>query len=239
MDFQIPVTDRKNNNHTNKTQKTNQKSLKEEATQLLEGALSEAHTIIENSKKEATEIILKAQEKKDKIKNQAFSEGYEQGYKKGLEEARKEQEKKWNIHMDDIKKIRYEIKKENETYKKSLEKECIKLSIKIAEKVLGRKIEEDGEYFIDLVKKGIEKAGEERNVSIRVSELDYEKVYPMIMNHQDDIRGITVIKDPFLCIGDCIIDGPNFEIDSSLRTQINNISTTLKELGVVDNDDIF
>ena len=51
MDFQIPVTDRKNNNHTNKTQKTNQKSLKEEATQLLEGALSEAHTIIENSKR--------------------------------------------------------------------------------------------------------------------------------------------------------------------------------------------
>ena len=42
-----------------------------------------------------------------------------------------------------------------------------------------------------------------------------------------------------LGIGDCIIDGPNFEIDSSLRTQINNISTTLKELGVVDNDDIF
>ncbi|MDD4570058.1 MAG: FliH/SctL family protein [Tepidanaerobacteraceae bacterium] len=235
MDYQIPFV-RKNDRLTNEVENIRPEPYKEEATQLIEEALSKARDIIKHSKDEAVEIILKTQEEKHEIEKKAFHDGYENGYKRGIEVARKEQETIWNKYIKELNQTRLEIVNENNIFKEYLEKECMKLSLKVAEKILGKKIEEDGNYLLELIKKGMGKIGNEKNVLIRVSEDDYERVNEIISGYKNNTQTITLTKDPFLCDGDCILEGPYFEVDASIRTQLENISSTLKELEVIDDE---
>ena len=197
-----------------KAELTRRRFYEDETKQLLEEALVKTRDIIEKSKKEAAELISKAQAEKQKIEKEAF----DKGYKSGIEAARKQQEEIWNKHIRELNKTRQEINKQNSIFKKHLEKECLKLSFAIAEKIMGKMIQDDGSYFLSLISKGMEKAGEEKDVLIRVSEADFEKVNPLISKSKTGTKNITLLKDPYLSPGDCIIAGPHFEIDAGIRT---------------------
>lgn len=97
-------------------------------------------------------------------------------------------------------------------------------------------VQDDGNYFLGLIRKSMEKAGEEKDILIRVSEADFERVNPLILELGNGTQKITLIKDPFLYPGDCIIEGPHFEIDAGIRTQIKNIALTLRKLEVIDDE---
>ncbi|HHY70516.1 MAG TPA: flagellar assembly protein FliH, partial [Thermoanaerobacterales bacterium] len=222
-----PLTIKKNNEKLlNKVELTRRRFYEDEAKQLLEEALVKTREIIEKSKDEAAQLISKAQAEKQKIEKEAF----DKGYKSGVEEATKQQEVVWNEYIRELNKTRQEIKKQNIVFKKHLEKECLKLSLTIAEKILCKAVQDDGNYFLGLIRKSMEKAGEEKDILIRVSEADFERVNPLILELGNGTQKITLIKDPFLYPGDCIIEGPHFEIDAGIRTQIKNIALTLRKL---------
>jgi len=205
------------------------KFIEDESKQLLDEAVNKAREIIEKSKGEARKIISKAQAEKQKIEKDAF----EKGYKSGVEAGKKEQEVRWNEYIKELYKTKQEINKQNIVYKQYLEKECLKLSLAIAEKILGKTIQVDGEYFLELIKKGIKEAGEEKEALVRISEADYDKVSPIVSKLKNGQNSITLLKDPVLSSGDCIITGPNYEIDAGIHTQIENIAETLRELEVI------
>lgn len=230
------LTTKKNNKENNKeiisrSDLTYEKLYDDKVKQLLDEAFSKAREIIEESKTEAAELISKANAEKEKIEKDAFDKGYNEG----IETAIKDQQVKWNGYVKELTQTIQELNQQNDSYREYLEKECLKLSLAVAEKVLCKKIQEnDNTYFLDLIRKGMEKAGEEKNVLIRVSENDFERVKHMIVDLKDELKKITIIKDPFLSSGDCIIEGPHFEIDAGVRTQIENIRLALRELEVID-----
>ncbi|NLZ53276.1 MAG: flagellar assembly protein FliH [Thermoanaerobacteraceae bacterium] len=192
-------------------------------------AVSKSREIIEKSKAEARELISKAKAQKQKIEEDAFNKGYNSGFEAG----KKEQEAIWKEYIREVNKVKQEIKNQNAVYMQHLEKECFRLSIAIAEKILGKTLELDGKYFLELIKKGIEDAGEEKDALIRISEADYEKVCPLVSELKNGQNSIALIKDPTLTSGDCIITGPNYEIDVGIHTQIENIAEALRELEVI------
>lgn len=216
----------------NKAELTRRRFYEDEAKQLLEEALAKTREIIDKSKDEAAGLISKAQAEQQKIEQDAF----DKGYKDGVEAAKKEQEVIWNEYIKELNNARQDIDKQNSIFKEHLEKECLKLSLAIAEKILGKTIQDDGNYFLDLIKKAMEKAGEEKKALIRVSEADFERVNPIISELKNVTNQITLIKDPTLSLGDCIIEGPHYEIDAGIRTQIENIALTLRELEVIDDE---
>ncbi len=206
------------------------KIYEDEASQLLEEAISKAREIIEDAKAQAAEIISKAEKQKEDIENKAFNKGYSEG----LKAAMKDQQEKWNEYTENFKESLQNVLTKNESYKKHLEKECIKLSLMVAEKILQQKIEEpNNEYLVNLVRNSLKKLGEEKGAIIRVSESDYDKVHELALAGDNNLRQITVIKDPFLSCGDCIIESPSGQIDAGIHTQIENIRLSLKELGVI------
>ena len=201
---------------------------------LLDDAVKSAREVIVKAKNEASHIISKAQDERQRIEEEASAKGYDEGYEKGLELGEKEQQTVWQTHLEEFYRLRREVSVQREQFKKHLEQECLKLSIHIAEKILGSKIEENDKCFLDLIAQGLEKAGEERNVLIRVSQGDYEKVEDTLgSTHLKGVSEVNVIKDPLLAPGDCIIEGPHFEIDAGIHTQIQNITTALRELDVI------
>lgn len=227
---------KKNNKEYNKeiingSDLTYEKLYDDKAKQLLDEAFLKAREIIEKSKAEAAELISRAHAEKEKIEKDA----YDKGYMEGIETALKDQQVKWNEHVKELTQTLQELNQQNNLYRKYLEKECLKLSLAVAEKVLCKKIQEnDNAYFLDLIRNGMEKAGEEKNILIRVSENDFERVKLMISDLKDELKKTTIIKDPFLSSGDCIIEGPHFEIDAGVHTQIENIRLALRELEVID-----
>lgn len=204
------------------------KFFEDEANRLLAEAAAKAREIIEKSKEEAENIIAKAQAEKEKIEKTAF----DKGYKDGFEAGKKEQEEIWNKYLIELGKTKQELKNQNAVFKEQLEKDCLKLSLAIAEKILGKSIEIDSDYFIGLIKRGLKEAGEEREALIRISEGDFDKVSSLISKLKGN-HSITLLKDPTLSSGDCIITGPNYEIDAGIRNQINNIAETLRKLEVI------
>jgi flagellar assembly protein FliH len=212
------------------------RTYEEEANLLLEDALSRARKITSSANDETLKIILEAQSKKKEIEKEAFEKGYKDGFEQGLTDCRKEQEALWSKHMLELQHIKNEIEKHNINFKSYLEKECFKLSLHIAEKILGEKIEIDGTNFMTLIKKGLEEAGDEKNILIRVSEADLDRIAPHVSTLNNITKDITWIKDPFLNSGDCIIEGPHFEIDAGIRTQIEHVASVMRELEVIDNE---
>lgn len=204
------------------------KFFEEEGNRLLNEAAAKAREIVEKSKEEAQKIIAMAQTDKENIEKEAFDKGYSDGFEAG----KKEQELLWNKYLIELDKTKQELKKQNAVFREHLEKECIRLSLAIAEKILGKAIETDIEYFIDLIKKGLEEAGEDKEALIRISEEDYDRVSTLISKLKGQ-HSITLLKDPTLSSGDCVIVGPNYEINSGIRTQIENVAEALRKLEVI------
>lgn len=214
------------------------KQYEDEARHLIDDAIKRAKESIDNAKEEADKIINEAKQEKQNIEKTAFDKGYEEGYKSGQEQGAREQQTIWQEHLQDFHRLRLELHSQNEKFKKYLEKECLNLSIHIAEKILQRKIEEDGLYFVDLIRAGLKKTGDVRDILIRVSEMDFNKVEKSggFSELETATRRINFLKDPLLESGDCIIEGPHFEIDAGIRTQVEEIATVLKELDVIENE---
>ena len=213
----------------NKTELSCYKFFEDESKQLLDEAVIKAREIIEKAKAQVTEIISKAEAEKEEIEKAAFDKGYEAGFEAG----RKEQETIWGKHLLELNKAVQEIQQQNMIFRSHLEKECLKLSIAVAEKILGKAIELDNEYLLELIKKGLQEVGGAKEALIRIAESDYDKVAPLVSELKSWQNSITLLKDPMLSSGDCIITGPNFEIDAGIHTQIENIAETLKELEVI------
>jgi len=211
------------------------KLYEDRANLLLDEAVESAQQLIEEAKKEAAHILDNARNEEQEIEKEAFEKGYKEGYAKGEESGNKAQQALWEEYLKDFHRLKLEVQTQKEEFKEHYQKECLKLSVHIAEKILHKKIQEDGAYFLDLIKNALGKAGEEKDIIIRISPKDFERVEDKL-DSDEGLRKINLLKDPLLNTGDCIIEGPHFEIDAGIKTQIQNINVALKELDVIDDE---
>lgn len=202
---------------------------------LMEDAVARARDTLSRAKAEAEKIVAEAHDQKQKIEEQAFEKGYKEGFEKGRQEARQQYGLLWEEHLSQFSMLRKQLLDQNKMYLDYLEKEALKLALFISEKILCQKIEVEPECYVKMIKKALEKVVEDK-VFIRLSEQDYEKVTTMedLSNLINGQGKINLIKDPLLSSGDCIIYSDYFKIDAGIHTQLENIRSTLKEIGVIE-----
>lgn len=205
---------------------------------LTEDALKMANSTIESAKKEAEKIIQEAVNAKAEIEQEAFDKGFKDGYSKGAEKAQERHENEWRDALTQFYQLREDLTEQNDQYKIYLEQECLKLSFYVAEKILGREIEIDSESILRLIEQGMEKVGEEKDILLRVSEADYDKIdlAAILPRLKSGVKKINILKDPTLSAGDLIIDCDYFEIDAGIRTRVENIISELIELDILKDD---
>ncbi|WP_422445833.1 FliH/SctL family protein [Thermoanaerobacterium sp. DL9XJH110] len=211
---------------------------REYEAQLMEGAVQRAQEIVAEAKKEAERVISNALADKERIEKEAYERGYEEGYRKGLELSRKENEALWADKLSQFNKLRQELTEQNREFRNYLEREAVKLALFVAEKVIGQKVETDLDSLVGLVKQGLQKAGEERDIVIRLCDSDFERISMLkkdLYRLKPGVKKINLIRDPTLTPGDCIIESDYFEIDAGIHAQVENIRQVLKEMDVIDN----
>jgi flagellar assembly protein FliH len=233
--FRTDINNRIDENKLDTVRATRSRFYEDGMKLLMEDAMARAQETLSRAKIEAEKIVADANGQKQEIEKQAFEKGYNDGFERGKQAAQQQYRVLWEEHLSQFILLRKQLLEQNKIYLDYLEKETLKIALYISEKILCQKIEVEPGCYLNIIKKALEKVGEDR-VFIRLPEQDYEKVIALedLSKIKNGISKINFIKDPLLSSGECIIYSDYFQMDAGIHTQVENIRSKLKEIGVIE-----
>lgn len=178
--------------------------------------------IIEDANNEAKRIIEESYETIEKLKKQEIKNAYEYGFGKGYEEARSETK----AIIEEAKNIRDSLESRKNYLLKEAEDEVVQIILNISRKVIGDELQQNRDIIISQIKLALEKCTYKNKVTIKVSSEDYPNVLVnkgVIESLVEGISEIEIIEDKFLSKGDCIVDTPAGEVNSSIELQLKQL----------------
>jgi type III secretion protein L len=174
-------------------------------------ALDSAEKIIQEAKNKAEEILEKARQTKEEMLAKAQEEGYEQG-------------------LAELNETILKFKSEYGQILSNSEKDLLQLSLKIAERIIGRALDMQPELLLDIIHNALQSIKYQREIRIRVNpeHLPYLKenkmqLYAML----GESKEIEIVEDPLVEGDGCIIDTEIGTIDARLETQLRVIEKFL------------
>lgn len=93
-------------------------------------------------------------------------------------------------------------------------------------KIIGNEIQQNKDIIISQIKIALEKCTYRDKVAIKVSSEDYPNVLVkkhIIESLVEGISELEIIEDKFLKKGDCIVDTPSGEVNSSIELQLEQL----------------
>jgi type III secretion protein L len=173
----------------------------------------EAHGIIEAAEQQAQALLEEAARRKD----DALEIGRRQGYREGLAE--------WD-------EVRREILRDRESLDAKYETQMVRLSVKIAEKIIGEELRTRPETIVSIVQECLVGIRNAQNLTIRVSSGEREEVLRQVevLNREVGLRNIQVIADQCVSPGGCIVESERGIIDARLETQLGRLQEILMRI---------
>lgn len=213
---------------------------KNQAFEIFKAKQNEVHIMSEQAKVDASRIIQDANAEKEKIQSEsesikeaAYKEGYAKGYDEGFEKSFADGNNDLIKLNEKLKKILAEtINKRNEIID-TAEAQLIEVAILIAKRVVKMLTEKDKGIVIRNIQEALRRIKGRTKITIRVNIDDLEisarhkdEFYQML----DKIEGVTVLEDPNVDVGGCMIETDFGDIDARINTQLNEIETAIKEV---------
>ncbi|WP_295295984.1 flagellar assembly protein FliH [uncultured Brachyspira sp.] len=213
---------------------------KNQAFEIFKAKQNEVHIMSEQAKVDASRIIQDANAEKERIqsesesiKDAAYKEGYAKGYDEGFEKSFADGNNDLIKLNEKLKKILAEtINKRNEIID-TAEAQLIEVAILIAKRVVKMLTEKDKGIVIRNIQEALRRIKGRTKITIRVNIDDLEisarhkdEFYQML----DKIEGVTVLEDPNVDVGGCMIETDFGDIDARINTQLNEIETAIKEV---------
>lgn len=196
------------------------------AEKILERAREEAARIIKEANDDA-ELILNRMEAEamgaiEELREQVREEAYNAGYEQGITETESIKEDARLVYANAV--------REKEETLASLESDVVDLITDILDKLLTDSINISPEVILYLVRKGFSESNLTGDVTIHVSDDDYETVLEnkdLLAQYADAGSKIDILKDFSLKKSDCIIETPFGAIDCSLDQQYASLRKNL------------
>jgi type III secretion protein L len=173
-------------------------------------ANDEARQIIEKAQTYADELRLDVETEAELLRENA----YQEGKGKALLEMTK--------NLIDSREIRDKTLSETEH-------DILSLSVKLAEKIIGREIKTDRATIVDIVSNALRNAKRQDKLTIRVSQTDYSTVQEKFVELSQSSRTsyVDIVPDPRVTLGGCIIESEVGTIDARLETQLRVLEKAL------------
>ena len=203
----------------------NVEQAKEELKQLEE----QKATMLSNVQEEIDRARENWEIEKAALMETAQKAGYEAGFQTGKEASMKEYEAEIAEanHIVDLVKV---------DYQKTLEQTedvIIDIAIHTAEKILGEKLNEAPERFLELVRLALKEINDQSVVSIYLHPANYETVLVQkaeLKRMLEKDTKLSLYMNDELQEGSCLIEHPFGQIDASIDTQLEAIRNALREL---------
>ena len=176
-------------------------------------AQSDANEIVSDARQEAQSVLLAA-EAKLKAANEFYESERKRGYAEGEGKA-----------LAQVTEQLLAIKKLKEDFFAQAEPELIRLSLAIAEKVLGRMVHEHPEAVQQVVRQSLERSLGDR-ITVRVNPLDYKNLQEQQASFKDALdrsKRLLLKEDESIAQGGCVVETEVGTIDAQLETQLEAI----------------
>lgn len=185
------------------------------------GASSITKRQIVEARLEAARILAQAEKDAAAILQQAESiarESRETAYREGCESALTE----WQTLL-------LEAREQRDQALAGVERDVLRLAVKIAEKILGHELQRDKKAVVDIVATALRQARRNEMITLRVNPADL----PLIEQHRQRFDRIgrnqflDVVPDPAVTAGGCVIESESGAIDAQLGTQLRVLERAL------------
>lgn len=204
--------------------------------ELIEEAKLEADQIIQQAYREKETVLSQIKQDRETWENEKsllIATAQEDGFKHGWEEGQRQGYLEYQEHVNTARQIIKTAKDDYLSYLEASEKTILDLSLNIVEKVVAKKMEENGEFFLALTKKAIREVKNYQDVQIHVHPNQYdfllEKKNELLGVFSRDDTDLFIYPDCDLLEGCCIIESANGRIDASIDTQLSEIKQRLLE----------
>jgi len=195
----------------------------------MEEAEADIRERMKSAEEDREKMISEAYDEAETIRTEAQEEGYNAGHTQGFQEGRTIADGIIADAMD----IKAQLLQRKQEVVSELEEEAVKLAIDTIETILNKRIEEDYELIIGIVKKSLEKCAYTESLSLRVANEDYSMAISLknrILALAEGVDDIEIKADSSLKTGSCVLDTTAGSIDSSIWTQFENIKETYEIL---------
>lgn len=179
-------------------------------------------------RKEAEDIVKKAQEKAALLEREAYEKGFAQGEKDGLDLG----EKKALKVVENIENFFTEMSNLRKEILKQHEREILELIFSIAKKIIHHQIGSDEKAIEDTVLKALHSAAERSKIILRVNPEDFdyvERLRPEFFAKFKELKSIVVTSDPSITRGGCFLETPYGDVDARIETELEMIYQCLEE----------
>lgn len=170
---------------------------------------------------QAQQLITAAELEAARIRESAAAlaqEGRETAYREGYEAALLE----WNDLL-------FEARERRDSALKRIEQDVLRLSVKIAEKIIGREIKRESKTLSDIVATALRNVRRNELVIVRVNPADAVAVE----SHRERLdpagraRFLEVVADARVAAGGCLIESESGAVDAQLETQLRVLERAL------------
>jgi type III secretion protein L len=185
------------------------------------GAGSITKRQIVEARVEAKRIMDQAEREAAAIRQQAETiarESREAAYQEGSESALTE----WHTLL-------LEAREQRDQALAGVERDVLRLSVKIAEKILGRELKRDKEAVVDIVATALRQARRNEMITLRVNPADLPAIEQQRQRFEPVGRNqfLDVVPDPAVAAGGCVIESESGAIDAQLATQLRVLERAL------------
>lgn len=177
------------------------------------------------------EIAQEALKLSQEVQEQAYEEAYKRGLEEGKAKAYAEEKERVEAELVQIRNIIGEIKHLKTDIMKDNEKHIVNLCLYLAKRLLMKEVNESDEYIKSIIKRALEMAQSEEEVTIRMSSADYQ----WVSEHKESIfkemyldESTKMEEDPNMSRGGVIIETNHGVIDATLEQRVDKLESLLK-----------
>lgn len=181
---------------------------------------------------EEQKIEHKVLEKLANLQEEAYQKAYELGFEEGCNSAYAQKSDELNAQFDEFAKLTSSINRIKEELVHQNETHVMKLIYDIASRIALDHIAENQESVLHVIKKAIETAQAEENITVQVSPIQLEYIEKMKQQNGRDTEFLKKIKFEAaeqVTVGSCIVETNYGVIDARVEERVEKLWNELKQ----------
>ncbi len=173
-------------------------------------AKAEARRIIAEADEYAARVRASVDDHARAAREAAYNEGYESS-------------------LLEFNQILLEMRERRDMALAEAERDLVRLSVKLAERIIGRDIETDEKTIAEIVAKALETARQHETVTVRVNPNDMRVVqaHRERFDNAGRVRFLSIVADHRVSSGGCVIESEAGTVDARLETQLRVLERAL------------
>ncbi len=195
---------------------------RQEAEQILSKANAEASAAVKTAKSLAADILAEARGQAQSIREQARQAGFAEGQKDAMIQAEAQRER----DAAQIARCTEGLRRQYSEQVESLREDMIALVMDITRKVIGVKLQESEQVFLDMVGGALERLNERGSAAIHVSGEDYKRYFICRKTGEPlhlEWENVLVVEQDSYEPGDLVVESDGELLDYSIEGQLERI----------------